>query len=77
MEGYKKEYELYLDLLKSYPNCMNNTLSFNEFIKDSISYIEGQLEDMYIDINNGSMNEMSFLIIVESLKLYKEKHNIK
>lgn len=76
MNNLNKEYEIFLEMKKSYPKLLKNAIFENE-LSEAIQSIDNQLEGYYIDMRDGSCNELAFGILRIAFKQYKESHNIK
>ena len=71
----EKEHEIFLEMKMSYPNLLKDA-TFEDELKDAIKYIGGQLEDYYIDMRDGSCNELAFGILRIAFQQYKESHHL-
>jgi len=69
------EYNTYLGMKESYPNLLKES-TFEQEVKDAIEYLEAQIRSGYLDFNFSNCDELSFTIMEEALKSYKNLNNL-
>lgn len=75
MSDFNKERDIFIEMKKFYPNLLKDAI-FEDELTDAIKYIDGQLEDYYIDMRDGNCNELAFGILRIAFKQYKDNHSL-